>query len=73
MGKLSPRALDVLRGMAEGRTSGAIAAHPHGPASAASKHAASMFAELGLHESAQLDRRVSAVLTWVEHRGDRAH
>jgi DNA-binding NarL/FixJ family response regulator len=70
---LSARELDVLRGMAEGRTNGAIAASLHVSESAVSKHVAAIFAKLGLHESAQLDRRVSAVLTWVEHRSDRGH
>lgn len=65
---LSAREVDVLRGMAEGRTNGAIAAHLHVSESAVSKHVASIFAKLGLHESPEIDRRVSAVLTWVEHR-----
>ncbi|WP_422678138.1 hypothetical protein [Blastococcus brunescens] len=38
-----------------------------------SKHVAAVFTKLGLHESAQIDRRVAAVLTWVEHRADRGH
>jgi DNA-binding NarL/FixJ family response regulator len=67
---LSAREVDVLRGMAEGRTNGAIAAQLHVSESAVSKHVASIFAKLGLHESAEIDRRVSAVLTWVEHRAD---
>ena len=65
---LSARELDVLRGMAEGRTNGAIAAQLHVSESAVSKHVASIFAKLGLHESSEIDRRVSAVLRWVEHR-----
>ena len=65
---LSPREVDVLRGMAEGRTNGAIAAALHVSESAVSKHVASVFAKLGLHESPDTDRRVRAVLTWVEHR-----
>jgi DNA-binding NarL/FixJ family response regulator len=70
---LSPRETDVLRGMAEGRTNGAIARHLHVSESAVSKHVASIFAKLGLHESPQIDRRVSAVLAWVEHHGGRGH
>ncbi|CCG04704.1 response regulator transcription factor [Blastococcus saxobsidens] len=65
---LSQREVDVLRGMAEGRTNGAIAASLHVSESAVSKHVASVFAKLGLHESPDTDRRVRAVLTWVEHR-----
>jgi DNA-binding NarL/FixJ family response regulator len=68
--ELSAREVDVLRGMAEGRTNGAIAAKLHVSESAVSKHVASIFAKLGLHESPETDRRVSAVLTWVEHRAD---
>jgi DNA-binding NarL/FixJ family response regulator len=67
---LSARELDVLKGMAEGRTNGAIAGLLHVSESAVSKHVASIFAKLGLHESPEIDRRVSAVLTWVEHRAD---
>lgn len=69
--ELSARELDVLRGMAEGRTNGAIAAHLHVSESAVSKHVASIFTKLGLHESPEIDRRVSAVLTWVRHRSER--
>ncbi|WP_346619743.1 response regulator transcription factor [Blastococcus montanus] len=67
---LSAREIDVLRGMAEGRTNGAIAAALHVSESAVSKHVASIFAKLGLHGSPDTDRRVRAVLTWVEHRAD---
>ena len=50
---------------------GAIAQQLHVSESAVSKHVASIFAKLGLHESAQIDRRVSAVLTLVRHDHDR--
>jgi DNA-binding NarL/FixJ family response regulator len=65
---LSPREVEVLREMAQGRTNGAIAARLFVSESAVSKHVTSIFTKLGLHESPQIDRRVSAVLTWVEHR-----
>jgi DNA-binding NarL/FixJ family response regulator len=65
---LSPREVEVLREMAQGRTNGAIAARLYVSESAVSKHVASIFAKLGLRESPETDRRVSAVLTWVEHR-----
>ena len=67
--ELSGRELDVLREMAQGRTNGAIAARLHVYESAVSKHVASIFAKLGLHESPAIDRRVRAVLTWVRHGG----
>lgn len=66
--RLTARELDVLAGMAQGRTNGAIAAALHVSESAVSKHVAAIFAKLGLHESADIDRRVSAVLAFVEHR-----
>ncbi len=65
---LTGREVEVLREMAQGRTNGAIAARLHVSESAVSKHVAAVFAKLGLHESPAIDRRVSAVLTWVEHR-----
>lgn len=65
---LSERELDVLREMAQGRTNGAIAARLYVSESAVSKHVAAIFAKLGLHESVGVDRRVSAVLTYVGHR-----
>lgn len=68
---LSARELDVLREMAQVRTNGAIAARLHVSESAVSKHVAAIFAKLGLHESPSVDRRVRAVLTWVEHANER--
>lgn len=65
---LSERELVVLREMAQGRTNGAIAARLYVSESAVSKHVAAIFAKLGLHESPGVDRRVSAVLTYVGHR-----
>lgn len=65
---LSGRELDVLREMAQGRTNGAIAARLYVSESAVSKHVAAIFAKLNLHESPGVDRRVSAVLTYVGHR-----
>ncbi len=69
---LSERELDVLREMAQGRTNPAIAGRLHVSESAVSKHVAAIFAKLGLQESAGVDRRVSAVLTYVGH-GDVGH
>ena len=70
--RLTARELDVLREMAAGRTNGAIAARLHVSESAVSKHVAAIFAALGLHESRAVDRRVSAVLAWLEHRAPEA-
>jgi DNA-binding NarL/FixJ family response regulator len=67
---LTARELDVLGEMAQGRTNGAIATRLHVSESAVSKHVAAIFAKLGLHESGAIDRRVSAVLAYVEHRAN---
>lgn len=62
---LTERELEVLREMAQGRTNGAIARRLFVSESAVSKHVASIFAKLDLSESADIDRRVSAVLAYV--------
>lgn len=67
--ELSARELEVLREMAQGRTNGAIAARLFVSESAVSKHVATIFAKLGLQGSSGIDRRVSAVLAYVGHRG----
>jgi DNA-binding NarL/FixJ family response regulator len=67
--QLSARELDVLREMAQGHTNSAIAARLFVSESAVSKHVAAIFAKLGLQGSSGIDRRVSAVLAYVDHRG----
>lgn len=62
---LSPRELEVLREMAEGRTNGAIAANLHLSESAIEKHANSIFAKLGLGEDRRVSKRVAAVLAYL--------
>lgn len=64
---LTERELEVLREMAQGRTNGAIAQRLFVSESAVSKHVASIFAKLGLGESPSIDRRVSAVLAYMNH------
>lgn len=62
---LSDRELQVLREMARGRTNAVIARELFVSESAVSKHIASIFAKLGLLDTTTVDRRVSAVLTYV--------
>lgn len=65
--RLSPRELEVLRHMAQGRTNRAIAEQLTLSESTIEKHVNSTFAKLGLAEEPQVHRRVSAVLTYLRH------
>ena len=62
---LTPRELEVLREMAEGRTNAAISERIHLSESAIEKSVSAIFAKLGLAEEAKLSRRVAAVLTYL--------
>lgn len=62
---LTPRELDVLREMAEGKTNGAIATALHLSESAIEKYVNAIFAKLQLSEERSLSRRVAAVLTYL--------
>jgi DNA-binding NarL/FixJ family response regulator len=66
---LSPRELDVLREMAQGRVNGAIAASLHISESAVGKHVNAIFSKLGLTEDTHRHRRVVAVLTFLRESG----
>jgi len=66
---LSPRELDVLRQMAEGRTNRAIAEALILSESAVEKHINAIFGKLGLSEEPQLHRRVAAVLAYLRDSG----
>ncbi len=63
---LTPREHEVLRNMAEGRSNAAIAAHLHVSDSAVNKHIASIFGKLGLSASEDDNRRVLAVLAYLD-------
>lgn len=65
LGQLTPRELQVLHEMAQGRTNPVIADALHLSESAVSKHIASVFNKLGLQDQARIDRRVSAVITYL--------
>jgi len=65
---LTPRELDVLAQMAQGRTNGAIAGELHLSESAVEKHINAIFTKLGVREEPQQHSRVQAVLTYLERR-----
>jgi DNA-binding NarL/FixJ family response regulator len=65
LAELTPRELQVLHEMAQGRTNPWIAGALHLSESAVSKHIAAVFTKLGLQEQGQVDRRVSAVITYL--------
>jgi DNA-binding NarL/FixJ family response regulator len=69
LSRLSPRELDVLRAMAEGKTNGAIAEALVLSPSAVEKHVNAIFAKFGLAEEPQTHRRVAAVLTFLREAG----
>lgn len=62
---LTPRELEVLREMAQGKTNLAIANALHLSESAIEKYVSSIFSKLGLSEEVHLHRRVSAVLAFL--------
>lgn len=67
--RLTPRELDVLREMAQGKGNRAIAEALFLSESAIEKHVNSIFAKFGLAEERQLHRRVAAVLAFLRDAG----
>ncbi|GAA1951362.1 response regulator transcription factor [Amycolatopsis minnesotensis] len=65
LAELTPREREVLELMAEGRSNAAIAQRLHLSGSAVTKHTASIFGKLGLPPSDDDNRRVLAVLTYL--------
>jgi DNA-binding NarL/FixJ family response regulator len=63
---LTSREREVLSLMAEGRSNAAIAARMFVTEKAVSKHTANIFAKLGLEQSEEDNRRVLAVLAYLE-------
>ena len=63
---LTPRELEVMALMAEGRTNAAIAAALVIGTGAVEKNVTSIFQKLGLDDSGSDHRRVLAVLTWLQ-------
>jgi DNA-binding NarL/FixJ family response regulator len=68
--QLSEREHTVLRYMAEGRSNAGIAAQMHVALKTVEGYAASVFTKLGLPPSADDNRRVLAVLTWLRTRSE---
>ncbi|WP_354644156.1 response regulator transcription factor [Kitasatospora camelliae] len=66
IGSLTPRERDVLELMAEGRSNAAIANGLHISESAVAKHIASILTKLRISPSADDNRRVLAVLAYLE-------
>ncbi|HEX5117850.1 MAG TPA: response regulator transcription factor [Pseudonocardiaceae bacterium] len=63
--RLTPRELDVLSLLAEGRSNAAIAARLYLSGSAVTKHTANIFDKLGLAQSDDNNRRVQAALAYL--------
>ena len=64
--ELTPREREVLQLMAEGKTNSAIAAALHISVGSAEKHIASIFTKLDLAPDESENRRVLAVLRYLE-------
>lgn len=65
LSRLTPRELEVLGEMAQGKSNGAIAASLVLSERAVEKHTNSIFSKLGLSEERDLNRRVKAVLMYL--------
>ncbi|WBB62682.1 response regulator transcription factor [Streptomyces sp. WMMC500] len=70
LGRLTPREREVLAGMAEGRSNAAIARQLFLSEGAVSKYTTSIFAKLDLAPSDDDNRRVRAVLTYLNGRAE---
>lgn len=66
---LTDRETEVLQRMATGLSNAAIAAHLYMSERAVEKHITAVFQKLGLSEESQVNRRVSAVLAFLEAGG----
>jgi DNA-binding NarL/FixJ family response regulator len=63
---LTPRELEILAEMAQGKSNSAIAATVFVTERAVEKHSNSIFAKLGLTEERDTNRRVKAVLVYLD-------
>ena len=66
---LTPREIEVLREMAQGRSNAAIAASLSLSESSIEKYSNGIFSKLGLAEEVALHRRVAAVITFLREQG----
>ena len=65
LGSLTPREVEILAEMAQGKSNSAIAAALFVTERAVEKHTNSIFAKLGLSEERDVNRRVKAVLVYL--------
>ena len=65
---LTPREMDILGAMAQGRSNAGIAAALSLSDRAVEKHISSIFSKLGLVEEWEVHRRVKAVLLFLSER-----
>jgi DNA-binding NarL/FixJ family response regulator len=65
LASLTPRELEILAEMAQGKSNSAIAAALFVTERAVEKHTNSIFAKLGLSEEREVNRRVKAVLVYL--------
>jgi DNA-binding NarL/FixJ family response regulator len=65
LGLLTPRELEILAEMAQGKSNSAVAATLFVTERAVEKHTNSIFAKLGLSEERDVNRRVKAVLVYL--------
>ncbi len=72
LARLTPRELDVLREMAQGRGNAGIAQDLHLSESSIEKHVNAIFTKLDLASEALVHRRVAAVLTFLRDAGLRS-
>ncbi len=71
LSRLTPRELEVLAAMAEGKTNSAIASELSIAVGTVEKRISTIFSELGLHDESDVNRRVAAVLVYLrESLGD---
>jgi DNA-binding NarL/FixJ family response regulator len=68
LGQLTPRELEILAEMAQGKSNSAIAVALFVTERAVEKHTNSIFAKLGLSEERDVNRRVKAVLVYLSER-----
>lgn len=64
LGALTPRELDVLREMAQGKSNAAVYLSER----SVEKYAGSIFLKLGLADEPDINRRVKAVLVYLTNR-----
>ena len=70
LAQLTVREVEILAGMAQGKSNAAIAAALSVSERAVEKHTNSIFAKLGLSEEKDLNRRVKAVLLYLSETHD---